>query len=121
MEEREKEKAISTSDIIDRAVFLCPDFKNGDEKKRIYWVYEFLHRWNLSVRTRTRVSQITNAAMQPVKRDFCRCLMTSFQSRNSNPKYLISMDETAVYLNCCWFLWHSNYTFLAVAEDEEAM
>ena len=38
--------------------------------------------------------------MQPVKRDFCRRLMTSFQSRISNPKYLINMDETAVHLNC---------------------
>ena len=36
LEEREKEKAVSTSDIIDRAIILCPDFKNGDEKKRIY-------------------------------------------------------------------------------------
>ena len=100
LEEHEKEKAVSRSDAIDRAVFLCPDFENGNEKMRVYWVHEFLHRRHSSVRTRTRVSQITNAAMQPVKRNFCRCLMTFLKSRITNPKYLINMGETAVYLNC---------------------
>ena len=100
LEQREEEMPVSTADIIDRAVYLQPDFKHGDEKKRIYWVYEFLKRRHLSVRTRTRVSQITNAAMQPVKRDFCRRIMTSYQSKIRDPKYLVNMDETAVYLNC---------------------
>ena len=63
-------------------------------------MYEFLRLRHLSVRIRTRVSQITNAAMQPVKRDFCRRLMTSFKSRTTNPKYPINMDEIAVYLKC---------------------
>ena len=41
LEERKKEKAVSTSNITDRAVFLSPNFKNGDEKKRFYWCTNF--------------------------------------------------------------------------------
>ena len=38
--------------------------------------------------------------MQSVKQDFCRCLMTSYNNTLRNPRFLVNMDETAVYLNC---------------------
>ena len=100
MEQRADELAVSTTDVIEKAVALLPNFKGNNENRRIYWVYDFLKRRNLSVRTRTRVSQITNAAMQPVKDEYCRRVMTTFDNRINHPKYLINMDETAVYLNC---------------------
>ena len=55
---------------------------------------------HLAVRTRTRVSQDTAAAMLPVKQDYCRRIMMSYRQRINNPKLLINMDETAIYLNC---------------------
>ena len=100
MGQRRCEKLVSTTDIIDRAVFLHPNFKRDDEKKRIYWVYRFLKRRRLSIRARTRVSQITDAAMQTVKRSYCQQLMASYHQRIDNTKYQINMDETCVHLNC---------------------
>ena len=91
--------AVSTLDMIDKAVSLLPNFK-GDEMKRLYWVYDFIKRRNLRVRTRTRTVQIQNAAMQPVKDAYCHRIMTSYNLRINNPKYLVNMDETAIYLNC---------------------
>ncbi len=98
--QRKEKNAVSTADIIGKAVSLNPSFKGGDEKKWLHWVYEFQKRKSLSVRTRTCVSQETSTTMLPVKCDFCRRIMRSFHTRISDPKYLINMDETAVYLNC---------------------
>ncbi len=55
-ERRDDEQAISTSDIIDKAVSIDPSFCDGDERKLFYWVYRFMHRMNLSAQTGTRVS-----------------------------------------------------------------
>ena len=76
----------STMDIIDKAVSLNPNFKDGDEKKRIYWVYDSLKRRNLTVRTRTHHSQIKSAAMQSVKQSYSRNIMTTFRNRIADPK-----------------------------------
>ena len=100
MEQRKAELAVSTGDVIDKAVSIDPEFMEGDEKKRIYWVYRFMLRKHLAVRTRTHVSQDTAAAMLPVKQDYCRRIMMSYRQRINNPKLLMTMDETAVYLNC---------------------
>ena len=63
-------------------------------------MYRFLKRRRSSVRKRTRVSQITDAAMQTVKRSYCQQLMTSYRQKIDNPKYLINMDETCVHIKC---------------------
>ena len=44
IEQRRCEMPVSATDIINRAIFLHPDFKGGDENKRIYWVYRFRKR-----------------------------------------------------------------------------
>ncbi len=59
-----------------------------------------MKRRHLSVRTRTRKSHITESAMQSVKLDYRRHVMTLYHNLIGNPKYLLNMDETAVYLNC---------------------
>ena len=51
------------------------------------------------VRVRTRKSQMTNAAMQSVKQDYNRRIMSSFYTRVRDNNYLINMDETAFKLN----------------------
>ena len=99
-EQRSAELCVSTHDVIDKAISIDPEFKNGDEKTLLAWVYKFLQCRNLSVRTRTRVSQIPDAAMQSVKRAYCQRVMTTYSNRIKDPKLFVNMDETAVYLNC---------------------
>ena len=98
--QRNAELAVSTLNIIDKAMTIDANFRNGNRVRLMGWVYDFMKRRRLSVRVRTRKSQITNAAMQSVKQDYNRRVMTSFNTRIRDPHYLINMDETAVYLNC---------------------
>ena len=63
-------------------------------------MYDFLKRRYLSIRTRTRKSQITESAMQSVKRDCCRSIMISYYNLIGNPKNFLNTYETVVYLNC---------------------
>ena len=100
LSQREEELAVSAHGITDKALSIESQFHEGNRKKLTYWVYEYMKRRNLSIRTRTRKSQVTDAAMQQVKADYCRRVMTSFHNRINNPRYLINMDETAIYLNC---------------------
>ena len=99
IELRQPELAVSTLYVIDKAVSSLPKFKEGNAEKPLYWVYNFMKHRNLSVRTRTRTSQILDSAMQPVRDVYCHRIMTSYNLRINNPKYLVDMDETAIYLN----------------------
>ena len=92
--------AVPIQDIVYEALSIDSNFRNFDASKLKNRVYEFLKRRNLCIRTRTRRSQITESAMQSVKRDYCRNLMTSYCNLISNPKYFLNKYETAVYLNC---------------------
>ena len=56
-------------DIGDKALSIDSTFRNGDATKLQNWVYEFLKRRNLSIRTHARKIQITESAMQSMKRD----------------------------------------------------
>ena len=98
--QRNAEIVVSMSDIIDKALSIHPQFKNGNLVTLTGWVYRIMVRSKLSVRTCTRVSQITDAAMKSVRRYFCHRLMTSYKARINYPHLLINMDEIAIYLNC---------------------
>ena len=56
IDQRASELCVTTQYIVDKAISICPTFKNGDNKKQRYWVYEFINRRGLSIRTRTRVA-----------------------------------------------------------------
>ena len=71
MERRFSEHSIFTTDIIEKAVSLAPNSKNGNETTLQNWVYQFFKRKNLVIRTRTRISQIKAAEMEPVRLEFC--------------------------------------------------
>ena len=75
------------------------NFRDGNRVRLMRWVHDFMKRIRLCVRVRTRKSQITDAAMQSVKQDYNRRIMTSFNTRIRDLHYLVNMDETAVYLN----------------------
>ena len=59
-----------------------------------------MKRHSLSVRTRTHVIQVTSTAMQSVRQQYWRHIMTSYAKNINNPHYFVNMDETAIYLNC---------------------
>ncbi len=99
-DQRKKDLAVSTSDIVDRALSFDRQFEAANQVTLTNWDYRFSKRYPLSIRTHNRVSQITDAAMQPVRRDYCRRLMMTYGNRIDEPHYLINMDETAVFLNC---------------------
>ena len=61
--QREAEFAVSTTDIIDKALSINPQFKEAINVTLTRWVCRFMARHSLSVRTRIRVSQVTAAAM----------------------------------------------------------
>lgn len=96
----EAELAVSTQHIIDKALCLDPTFREGDVRRLFLWVHQFMKRRRLCVRTRTSVSQQTRNVMESVKRDICKRVMTTFRNRIKNPRLLVNMDETAIYLNC---------------------
>ena len=61
-EQRRAELAASTLEIIDKALCIDPQFKNGNSATLQNWVYRFMKIHSLSVRTRTRASQVTSTA-----------------------------------------------------------
>ena len=99
--QRNAELAVSTLDIINNAMSIDANFRDGNRVRLIRWVHDFTKRRRLCVRVRTHNSQITNEAMQSVKQDYNRRIMKSFDTHIRDPHYLVNMDETAVYLNCC--------------------
>ena len=99
-EQLRAELAVSTLEIIDKALSIDPQFKNGSSPTLQNWVYRFTKRHSLSVRTRTRVSQVTSTALQSVRQQYCRHIVTSYASNINNPLFFVNMDETAIYLNC---------------------
>ncbi len=86
LKQREAELAVSTRNSVDKAKSIDPIFRDGNQNKLMSWVYDFRKRGNLSVRTRTHKNQLTAAAMQSIKRDYCRRLMTSYNSYIRDPR-----------------------------------
>lgn len=99
-QQRNEEMGLSIQYIIDKAVSIDPTFKDGNEAKRRVWVCHFLSRNDLTVRVRTRVSQITDSVIQSAKFDYCRRVMTTYNMRVGNPKFLCNIDQTPLYMNC---------------------
>eukprot|EP00171_Calliarthron_tuberculosum_P007457 IDg7457t1 len=95
--QRYEEHAVSTSDIVCKVLSLDPDFRDSDSQKLSHCVYDFMRRNHLSVRVRTNVAQLTKGHMRSLKKDFARCVMTSFKNRVHDPSVFLNMDEKAVY------------------------
>ena len=99
-EQRFAELAVSTQDIIDRAMSVMPTFKDGDEKKLKHWMAHFMRRSNLCMRNKTLLSQIIDPLLQQGKQEYCRRVVTMFKNRIRKPKLLCNMDQTPGYMNC---------------------
>ena len=100
LETRAQDTCVTTTDIICKATSLCPEFMQADTKKLHSWVYRFMTRHNLSVRTATRIGQKLASDMEAVQRDFSIRIMMQYFSIVNNAKYFVNMDETNVYFNC---------------------
>ena len=98
-DQRASELCVTTQDIIDKAISICPTSKNGDSKKQHYWVYQFINRRELSIRTSNSVVQVLNTEMQSVRQEYCSQLMRTYLHCINNPRYLVNMDQTTIYLN----------------------
>lgn len=98
-DQRYNELAVSTQDIIDKALSIDATFLDADGKRLFYWVHQFMRRNHFGVRIRTRVSQQTQDVMESGKREHCRRVMTTYHNHIDDPRLLVNMDETAVYLN----------------------
>ena len=56
IQKREKKLAISTSDVIDKALSIDPEFKTRNQRTLLGWFYRFMMRHYLCTRIRARVS-----------------------------------------------------------------
>ncbi len=74
-------------------------FENGDEKKPLNWVYQFMGQCKLFVHTQTCMITITMDSMLLAKRDYRKSIMNSFNNRFNISKFLINMDGMAGFLN----------------------
>ena len=100
IDQKDANLATCTTDIVDRVLPLNPRFKSMNQLTLTKWVYRLLKRHRLPIRICALVSQVTDATMKATRQDYCRRLMTSYRNQISDPHYLVSMDETAIYRNC---------------------
>ncbi|KAH9127153.1 hypothetical protein LEN26_009286 [Aphanomyces euteiches] len=98
---RENDLAVSTRMLIVKAKSIDATFHGGSIERLTYWVYDFLERYDLSIRTPTRQSQKTSQHLEEVKNDF----LNHFNGRflpfgtlaNVPLENVVNMDETPVY------------------------
>ncbi|KAE9341572.1 hypothetical protein PR003_g9918 [Phytophthora rubi] len=101
LDRRAHELAVSTNQVIAKAVAINPSFRGGNRKAMWKWVYPFLHRHRLSIRRRTRVAQKLSGHLQEVRREFVAAINERFEpggTLEGTPASLrVNMDETAVF------------------------
>ena len=97
---RNSDICATTNDIICRAVSLQLDFKGGEMKKLLFWVYAFMRCNNITVRTATHVGQKTASNMMKVQQDYAKRTMMSYFNNVSDAKLFVNMDETNIHFNC---------------------
>ncbi len=99
MAQRENTLAVYTQSIICRALAVQPDFKKRDPIELENWVFEFMRRNTLVVRSSAHVGQRVPGDTGVVKSRLSRSAMTVFHQSDKNPKCFVSMDETALWFD----------------------
>jgi hypothetical protein len=101
LEQRDMDIAVRTRDIINHVMQVKPDFKGGNQKKLIAWVYKFLVRHKLSVRRVTRIGQKLTGHLKQIQDDAAVAIRKRLEPGGTlhgmDLKYFINMDQTAVY------------------------
>jgi hypothetical protein len=63
-----------TDNILQQALKIKPNLKNGNEKIMWRWIYDFMERWHLSVRKVTHVGQAICGSLQVLRDDFTKSI-----------------------------------------------
>ena len=91
--------AVSTANIICKALQLEPQFKGGCNKKLRSWARKFRKRHDLVFRRPTRVSQYSPQQAEAVRTEFAQSTMTMVHMNSIPRNMFVNMDETAVYFD----------------------
>ena len=101
---RQDDIAVSSSQVIAKALAEDPNFHGGDTKKLWYWVYKFYKKSNLSIRAVTHQGQKLNAHIQEIRKEFALHLQQRFGQTGScnmiGQDFICNMDQTAVFFEC---------------------
>jgi hypothetical protein len=100
LKQRDMDIAVRTRDIINHVIHVKPDFKRGNQKKLIAWVYKFLAHHKLSVRRVTRIGQKLTGHFKQIQDDTAairKRLEPGGMLHGMDLKYFLNMDQTAVY------------------------
>lgn len=91
--QRENNRAVSTVAIKMKAKLLAAEKNIDDFKGGINWVFKFMKRNQLSVRTRTTVGQRLSDNWEQKLRDFQEFASKEVAALNLSPASIINMDE----------------------------
>ncbi len=91
--------AVSTSNLICKALQIHPNFKDGNRKRLCWWAHKFLQRFSLVFRRPTRVSQHTPEQAEETRAAFAQSTMTLVRMNGISDSMFVNMDETAVYFD----------------------
>jgi hypothetical protein len=93
--------AVRTRDIINHVIQVKPDFKGGNQKKLIAWVYKLLAHHKLSVRRVTHIGQKLTGHLKQIQDDAAAAIQKRLEPdgmlHEKDLKYFINMDQTAFY------------------------
>lgn len=116
LHQRSEDMAVRPSDIVNQAITLKPDFKNGEREKLRRWSYLFLARHGLSIRRVTRIGQKLSGHLKEVQEDMAESVRLRLAEGGSlhgmDLKHFINMDQTAV-----WFEMKSGTTVDLVGKN----
>ena len=98
---RSADIAVSTRQVIAKALSLDPQFHGRNIKTLWHWVYPFLDRHHLSIRRATHVGQKLRGHLLHVQNDFVEMVNERFQPggtlEGTPPSMFVNMDETAIF------------------------
>jgi hypothetical protein len=98
---RSNDICVSTSLLCQKAKQIDSTFHGGEMSKLKWWCYQFLKRYDLSIRKSTRQGQKLSGHLQAEQKDFVASITERFQPDGTlaglPPNLLINMDETPVY------------------------
>jgi hypothetical protein len=101
IDRRRQEIAVTTDQVIAKALAIDPTFRNGHRSAMWSWAYPFLHRHRLSIRRKTRVGRKLSGHLENIRREFVEAVNERFRSGGTlegiPPRLRVNMDETAVF------------------------
>lgn len=95
MDQGAGEHCVTTNDIMCKAVSLDASFKGGDSKKLRGWVYGFIKRHQLNVRSNAGVNQWKSGEMGHLKGGHYKRAVTRLSTCSTNSRFFVNNDDGA--------------------------